>query len=309
MKPERLAAVWLNGAVADVTVAGGRIAAIDPAAGPAQAMLLPPLVDAHVHLDKTHAVDRIPARPKSLSEAIDLAAADKARWTDADLRARASRALAEAEAHGIAALRTHVDWPEPARPRAWDVLGDLAAEWRGRVRIDRAALVPLDLLGDPDLGPGIAAEVAAADGVLGAFVYRNEHLPEKLERTFALAERHEMLLDFHVDEGLDRDAQGFDTIVALTERRRHGRAGAVRARLCAERPPRGRGGAAARRGRRRRGGADGAADHQRLPAGRPAWPHPAAARARADARGAGGGDAGDRRARQREGRLLSLWRI
>lgn len=222
MRPETLRAVWLDGAVADVTVAGGRIAAVVPAAGPARAMLLPPLVDAHVHLDKTHAVERIPTRPKSLFEAIDLAAADKARWTEADLRVRASRALAEAEAHGIAALRTHVDWTEPARPRAWDVLGDLAAEWRGRVRIDRAALVPIDLLGDPDLGPGIAAEVGAADGVLGAFVYRNEHLPEKLERTFALGERHEMLLDFHVDEGLDRDAQGFDTIVALTARRRLG---------------------------------------------------------------------------------------
>ncbi len=220
MRPETLRAVWLDGACADVTLLGGRIARIAPSAEPPRAMLLPPLVDAHVHLDKTHAIDRIRARPKSLHEAIELAAADKARWTDADLRARAGRALAEAEANGIAALRTHVDWSEPARPLAWDVLGELAADWRGRVRVDRAALVPLDLLGDPDLGPGIAAEVATAGGVLGAFVYRNAHLPAKLERVFALGARHEVLLDFHVDEGLERAAQGFDTIVALTKRRR-----------------------------------------------------------------------------------------
>jgi cytosine deaminase len=188
-------------------------------------MALPPLVDAHVHLDKTYVADRITARPESLFEAIDLAATDKARWTEDDLRARAGRALARAEANGIAALRSHVDWSEPGRPLAWDVLGEMAEDWRGRINLQRAALVPLDLLGDADLGPEIAASVARDGGVLGAFVYRNEHLPAKLERVFDLALAHDLALDFHVDEGLDREAQGFDTIVALTAR--HGLGGRV----------------------------------------------------------------------------------
>lgn len=222
MRPETLRAVWLDGASVDVTLAGGRIARVAPTPEAPRAMLLPPLVDAHVHLDKTHTVGRIPARPRGLLEAIALGEADRALWSAADIRARAGRALAEAEANGIAALRSHVDWTTPARPLAWDVLGELAAEWRGRVRLDRAALVPLDLLGDPDLGPGIAANVAASDAVLGAFVWRNDHLAAKLEQVFALAARHDLMLDFHVDEGLSRDARGFDTIVDLTARRRLG---------------------------------------------------------------------------------------
>ncbi len=220
-----LRAVWLDGRTVDLSLNGGRIARIRPVPGPATAMVLAPLVDAHVHLDKTHATHRIAGRPAGLFAAIEAAAADKAYWTPADLRARATRALAEAEAHGIAALRTHVDWSEPARPRAWDVLGELAVEWRGRVSVQRAALVPLDLLGDPDHGPGIAAEVAATGGVLGAFVYRNADLAAKLGRVFALAARHDLLLDFHVDEGLEPEARGFDAIVALTAR--HGLSGRV----------------------------------------------------------------------------------
>ncbi len=161
--------------------------------------------------------------PKSLFEAIDLAAADKARWTAADLRARATRALAEAEAHGDR---------RAAHPCRLDRAG--AAARLGRARRSRRRLARpgarstarrssrSTCSATPISGPAIAAEVAAADGVLGAFVYRNDHLPEKLERVFALAERHELLLDFHVDEGLDREAQGFDTIVALTARRRLG---------------------------------------------------------------------------------------
>jgi cytosine deaminase len=225
VRSETLAAVRLDGRTVDLDIEGDRVARIRPSSAPATGMVLPLLTDAHVHLDKTYAAHRIGHRPASLFEAIDLAAADKAHWTAEDIRTRAERALDAAEAHGIGALRTHVDWTEPARPRAWDVIGDLATDWQGRVTVQRAALVPLDLLGDPDLGPGIAAEVAATGGVLGAFVYRNEHLPAKLEQVFALALKHDLPLDFHVDEGLEREAQGFDTIVALT--RRHHLAGRV----------------------------------------------------------------------------------
>jgi cytosine deaminase len=220
VRPEVLRAVRLDGAVADVTLAGGRVARITPSAEPPRAMLLPPLVDAHVHLDKTHTVGRIPRRPTGLFDAAELAAADKVGWTEADVRARAGRALAEAEAHGVAALRTHVDWTTPDEPLAWSVIGEFAGEWRGRVAVDRAALVPLDLLGDAEAGPAIAARVAAAGGTLGAFVYRNAHLASKLEAVFALGARHDLMLDFHVDEGLDRDAAGLDTVVALAGRRR-----------------------------------------------------------------------------------------
>jgi cytosine deaminase len=225
VRPETLRAVAIGGRTADLTIEAGRIARVVPVPGPARACALPLLVDAHVHLDKTHVVDRLPRRARSLPEAIALGAEDRAGWTAEDVRARAGRALAEAEAAGIAALRSHVDWTEPETPLAWDVLGELAVDWRGRVEVERAALAPLELLGDPDAGPRIAAAVAAAGGTLGAFVYRQAHLPVLLEAVFALGLRHGLRLDFHVDEGLDREAQGFDVIVALA--RRLGLAGRV----------------------------------------------------------------------------------
>jgi len=225
MSRAALEGVLLAGRAVDIEIEAGRIARIVPTTAPARATILPLLVDAHLHLDKTHTVERLPRRPRGLLEAIEASAADRAAWTEADVRARALRALRQCEAQGIGAARTHVDWTEPKRPLAWDPLGALAEDWRERVALERVALVPLDLIGDAEAGPPIAAEVAAAGAVLGAFVYRNEHLPAKLERVFALARRHDLALDFHVDEGLDRAAQGFDVIVALT--RRHKLAGRV----------------------------------------------------------------------------------
>lgn len=217
MRPEILAGVRLGGASVDVTVAGGRIARVEPSALAPTRMMLPLLVDAHVHLDKTHTAERMTRRPRSLHEAIEIHFEDMARWTPEDVRARASRGLAEAEAQGIGALRTHVDWTTPETPLAWDVLGALAQEWRGRVRVDRASLSPLDLLAG-EAGPGIAERVARDGATLGAFVFGGAHLPAKLEAVFALALRRDLALDFHVDEGLGRDLVGIDTIVDLTGR-------------------------------------------------------------------------------------------
>lgn len=220
-----LSALHLDGRTVSLKLAEGRIAAITPVPGPAKAVVLSLPVDPHVHLDKTFTIGRCRATKPGLFGAIEAMAADIPGWTEADLRQRAGQALDEAFANGLVALRSHVDWSTPLVPLAWQVLGDLAQDWKGRVTLQRAALVPLDLLGDPDLGPPIAAKVAHSGEVLGCFVYRNPDTGTKLARVFALAERHGLALDFHTDEGLEPEADSFDQIVALTAR--HGMAGRV----------------------------------------------------------------------------------
>ncbi|MDZ4135320.1 MAG: amidohydrolase, partial [Paracoccaceae bacterium] len=213
-----LSALHLNGRTVSLTLAEGRIAAITPVEGPARAVILPLPIDPHVHLDKTFTIQRCRASKPGLFGAIEAMAADVPDWTEADIRRRGGLALDEAQANGIRAMRSHVDWVQPAVPLAWSVLGELAQEWQSRLHLQRAALVPLDLLGDADLGPAIAALVARDADVLGSFVYGNTDQDAKLARVFALADRHGLRLDFHVDEGLDPEARGFDTIVALTAR-------------------------------------------------------------------------------------------
>ncbi|MDN2564601.1 amidohydrolase family protein [Aquibium sp. A9E412] len=197
-----------------LAVADGRIAALAPSAATGGGLLLPLLADAHVHLDKTFTRDRLSARPSTLFEAIDLMAADRAGWSERDLRARAGRALQSAWANGVGVMRSHVDWNEPAAPLAWSVLNELKQEWRGSVELQLASLTPLDLLAEA--GPAIARRVAADGGVLGAFVYRNADADRKIARVFDLAETAGLHLDFHVDEGLEPEARGFDAIVAET---------------------------------------------------------------------------------------------
>jgi cytosine deaminase len=211
-----LGAVHLNGKTVAIHLDQGRIARIKPVPGPARAVILPLPVDPHVHLDKAYTAHRAHATKPGLFGAIEAMAKDRARWTEADLRTRINRGMAEACSHGLTALRSHVDWTEPRVPLAWGIMAEIAADWRGRVALQRSSLTSLDLLGDVDHGPGIASRVAQDGATLGCFVYRNDSLPEKLARVFRLAADCGLHLDFHVDEGLEVAATGIDEIARLT---------------------------------------------------------------------------------------------
>lgn len=220
-----LSHIHLDGRTVTIAVRHGRIASIGPADGPARRVILPLTVDPHVHLDKTFTAARCPKGRPGLFGAIETMAADIANWSEGDLRARMTRALDEAHANGMAALRSHIDWPVPSVPRAWDVMGELAQEWRGRIAVQRSSLTSLDKIGDPDIGDAIAARVARDGEVLGCFVYRDDRLRERLDHVFSHAVKYGLRLDFHVDEGLEVEAAAFDDIAALT--RTHGLGGRV----------------------------------------------------------------------------------
>lgn len=221
----KLEAVAIGGAGGrvDIDIKDGRIATISPSTATDGGVVTPLLADAHVHLDKTYTVERLTGPVHGLFDAIALMEEDMRQWTADDIRDRAGRALEAAYRHGVRTLRSHVDWPMPEAPIAWPVLNELKQDWRGRVELQLAALVPADIV--PEAGERIAAQVRQDGGVFGAFFYRNADLPAKVDSAFKLAVRHDLALDFHVDEGLDIEADGFAEIVAAT--RRHRKAGDV----------------------------------------------------------------------------------
>ena len=201
----------------------GRITALHPSQKAGGGLVMPLLADIHTHLDKTFTATRMPRRAGSLFDAIDMMARDAEGWTEDDLRSRAGLALGKAFHHGTALMRSHVDWNDAQAPLAWRVLSEMAQDWHGRIGLQLASLTPLDRL--VEIGSSVAAQIRDSGGILGAFVYRNADLAAKIGTVFDLAERYNLDLDFHVDEGLDPDACGIDAIIGETARR--GMAGRV----------------------------------------------------------------------------------
>ncbi len=206
--------------LADLTLDSGRITALAPAtpapAGAGRwdlqgAPVLPALVEAHTHIDKTFTLPRLGQVQPGLLGAIDAMLADRLHWTAADVHARASRALDWAWAAGCVQLRTHVDWWEPdSTPVAWDVIAALADEWRGRIELEQVSLIKLTLFQDLAQARRLARQVAAtgAHALLGAFVHSVNWDEQALRHVFIAAGEAGLDVDLHVDEELNPQAQG-----------------------------------------------------------------------------------------------------
>lgn len=211
----------------DIQIEDSRIASLVPSQARNGGFVTPLFADIHVHLDKTFTIRRIAengdAKVDCLFDAIDLMNTDRKNWSEADIRARATQGLQAAFEQGVGAMRSHVDWTTPEVPTAWPVLNELRQEWKDRLDLQLAALVHGDLV--LDAGSQIAARVAKDGGVFGAFFYRNADLEAKIEEMFRVAVQHDLNLDFHVDEGLEVEADGFSLIVSAT--RHHGMGGRV----------------------------------------------------------------------------------
>src|SRR5262245_21061282 len=115
-----------------------------------------------------------------------------------------------AYAHGVSAIRTHLDSVPAQAERSWGAFREVRAEWAGKVALQAVSLVPIDLFRDGG-GDQLAALVAKSGGVLGAVTRAAngthgallDDLDALLDRIFSLAARHDLDLDFHVDETND----------------------------------------------------------------------------------------------------------
>ena len=200
----------------DVTLSDGKFKSIVKSKKSKKGIIIPKLCDIHVHLDKTGTHKRINKKAKSLFEAIELMDKDKLIWSENDIYERANNAIQNAWENGTGFIRTHIDWIEEKTPIAWNVIKSLKKKWQDKVAIEMASLSPLDLLSLE--GEKIGKIVSEDNSIFGAFVYRNENLQDKIKLVFEIANKFGLKLDFHVDEGLDKDANGIDYIIKYTKK-------------------------------------------------------------------------------------------
>ncbi|RTL71362.1 MAG: cytosine deaminase [Hyphomicrobiales bacterium] len=234
---------------ADLHVAEGKIAAVvmgaarsaDGNQGPSIDLggrqVWPGLVDLHTHLDKAHTIGRSPNPDGTFNSARLAATADRPLRSHADIVRRMDFGLRAAYAHGVAAIRSHLDtYPDNAET-TWAAASEMAVRWTDRITLQLVSLCPIDLLQDA-FGDHVAALVAAAGGVLGG-VTRSSlgpgPIPEAdltvmLDRLFALAARHDLDVDLHVDESGDPNANTLPHVARAALR--HGYAGRVTCGHC-----------------------------------------------------------------------------
>ncbi|MDU6750021.1 MAG: amidohydrolase family protein, partial [Bradyrhizobium sp.] len=121
---------------ADIGISKGRIAAIAPslqADGEARdaenCLVVPGLIETHIHLDKTCILDRCTIREGTVAEAVRETAAAKRNFTAEDVYARAKQTVERCVSHGTMRMRTHVELDPGIGFVAFEAIQQLARDY------------------------------------------------------------------------------------------------------------------------------------------------------------------------------------
>jgi cytosine deaminase len=205
-----------NGETVDLLVNDGMIAAIEPhfPGTTIQAeeivdlggrLLMPALVDGHLHLDKTFLGDRWHAHRPCIGP-FDVR--ERVNYEKEELAAanspieRASALIEQAIAHGTLHLRTHVDIDSRSRLDNLEALLQVRENYRDLVSIEIIAFPQSGILSDPGTADLLEqAILAGADGVGGIDPAGIDGaVDEHLDIVFGIAARHGTVIDIHLHD-------------------------------------------------------------------------------------------------------------
>ena len=219
----------------DLLVLRGEIAEIGPAlAAPAGvpeldahgALVRPPFVEPHVHLDSTLALsDRYRNRSGTLWEGIERWTQIRPTLTREDVLGRAEELIRWQVAHGTLFVCSHVDAGDPAHV-ALRALVELRERVRDVVELQLVAFPQEGLVSNPH-GPALLdrALELGADVVGGIPHYEptREDAVRSLELVFERADRHGRAIDVHCDEVDDPVSRNLEVMASMAMRAGGGR--------------------------------------------------------------------------------------
>ena len=214
----------LDGAQADVGIAAGRIVAVGPhveadgAAIDAEGcLLLPGLVETHVHLDKTCILDRCPAAEGSVAEAVRLTAQAKRGFTPEDVHARGGRTLDRAVGWGTTVMRTHVEVDPGIGLRGFEGVQQLQRDYAWAMDIELCVFPQEGLLNNPGTDALLIEGLRRGATVIGAAPYTDIDPRGQIDRIFAIAREHGVDIDMHLDLGDTPDGMQVEYVCRKTE--------------------------------------------------------------------------------------------
>lgn len=219
-----------GGAVVDVLVRDGRIAAIGadagagldgsvPVADGRGGVLLPALADVHAHLDST--LLGLPFRPHSAAPGLaGLVGNDRANWRYAadDVATRATRTLGATIASGATTVRSHAQVDtDCGLERLAGVVAARAAH-AARCTLQIVAFPQSGIVRDAGTADLLHAALGAGADLIGGIdpcAFDRDPV-EHLDVVFGLAEQHQVGVDIHLHESGELGAFTFELIAERT---------------------------------------------------------------------------------------------
>ncbi|WP_217588107.1 amidohydrolase family protein [Lentibacillus saliphilus] len=169
-------------------------------------VLIPGLVESHIHLDKALIADRLANKSGTLQEALQVTAKLKPTFTKEDIVDRAERTLQMLIKHGTTHVRTHAEFDPAQGFTGFDVIMDLKEKYKDYVDVQVVAFPQEGILKAPGTEEMMYQAMDAGADVVGGIPYNDTSAEEHIDLVFEIAKKYDKPIDFHQD--FKDDAEG-----------------------------------------------------------------------------------------------------
>ena len=210
-----------DGSRHDIEIEGGRIAVLHPPSTAEPGLfVMPPLVDGHIHLDKT-----LLGLPWVPNQATGNAVADR---IEAERKVRAARTVSEAEtganlvrqvaASGTLHMRSHVDIDNRLGLANLQAILAVRERFRDLVTIEIVAFPQSGVLRSPGTAALLDEAIAQGADLVGGLdpIGIDGDLDGHLDAIFAVAGKHGVGIDIHLHDGGESGIAQMDAIAVRT---------------------------------------------------------------------------------------------
>jgi cytosine deaminase len=208
----------------DIGIQGAVIAAILPALeaeGPELdaegCLVVPGLIETHIHLDKTCILDRCTIADGTLAEAVRETAAAKRTFTAQDVYARGQRTLERCIAHGAMRMRTHVEVDPVIGMIGFEGVEHLKRDYAWALDVELCVFPQEGLINNPGTEALLVEGLRRGARAIGAAPYCDSDPRGQIDRIFSIARDFDSEIDMHLDLGDTPQGMQIEYVCRKTE--------------------------------------------------------------------------------------------
>lgn len=173
-------------------------------------------VEAHIHLDKAHILDRCDLCAPSLASAVAETARIKADASEEDVYQRAARVTEAAILNGTTLMRSFAEVDPRAGLRGFQALKRIRKDYAWAIDIQICAFAQEGLTQEPETEALLIAALEDGADLVGGCSYRDPDPQAHIRRILTLANRYGTHADFHIDFSLDPRRADLPALIAAT---------------------------------------------------------------------------------------------
>jgi len=188
-------------------------------------LLLPGLIETHIHLDKACILSRCDLHAGTVHEAVEQTRQAKLAFTEQDIYQRGASVLDKAIVQGTTHMRTHVELDPQIGLQGFNAVRRLQKDYAWAITLEICVFPQEGMLNNPGTEALLRQALEQGAEVLGGCPYTDSSPLGQIERLFEMAVEYDCCLDFHLDFDLSPEEMTLPKVIEYTQQ--FGRQGRV----------------------------------------------------------------------------------